>query len=325
VSAESFETYTHVFIDARPAFPIHFLKIYRRRPPMPSNPIRAFVSSTYEDLKDHRTHVIKALRRSGVFVDPMEDWTAESDEPKKFSQDRLVGCHFCVLLVAFRRGYVPKNESSSVTQLEYQAAIAKGIDVLVYLLDESASWPAHFNELDSDPQVRAWRASLEQMHGRELFGPAPLSIDIAPAITRWVVKRAHPVVANLSSLASELADHEAVLRDRRAVVTSHLERARDLIQHAHDELAQGRVPYGTCQQIFDTGKLLVRTIGDAVLKDDLRRLQTLLKGAYKVEMLHNVLKDESDRQLNLAELDRTRGAFAALVEAIRSSPTAHPG
>ena len=138
---------------------------------MPSNPLQVFISSTYEDLKDHRAHVIKELGRSRVFVDPMENWTAESDEPKEFSQDRLTGCDFCVLLVAFRRGYVPENETRSITQLEYEAAIAKPIDVLVYLLDQRAPWPGHFNELDSDPQVRAWRATLEQRHGRELFGP----------------------------------------------------------------------------------------------------------------------------------------------------------
>ena len=287
---------------------------------MPSTPVKAFVSSTYEDLKDHRSHVIDALRRAGVFVDPMENWTAESDEPKKFSRQRLAGCHFCVLLVAFRRGFVPKNESRSIAQLEYDAAVAQGMDVLVYLLDEKARWPDKFNELDSDPQIRAWRTSLEQNHGRELFGPDPSSIDVAPAITRWVLKHTHPVVANLSGLAGELAHHEQLLTDRRAQVTSYLERARDLIQHAHDELAEGRVPHGTCQQIFDTGDLLVRTIGDAVTDNDLDRLRELLKGAYEVEVLHDALKSESDRQLNLAELDRTRGAFAALVEAIRSSP-----
>lgn len=288
---------------------------------MPLIPLKAFVSSTYEDLRDHRSHVIDALRRAGVFVDPMENWTAASDEPKRFSQERLAGCHFCVLLVAFRRGYVPKNETRSITQLEYDAAIAQGMDVLVYLLDERARWSPSFNELDSDPQVRAWRTSLEQSHGRELFDADPSSIDVAPAITRWVLKHAHPVVANLSGLASELATHEGVLVDRRAQVTSYLESARDLIKHAHDELAQGRVPHGTCQQIFDTGDLLVRTIGDAVTSTELQRLRDLLKGAYEVEVLHDALKSESDRELNLAELDRTRGAFAAIVEAIRSAPS----
>ena len=67
---------------------------------------KAFVSSTFEDLKDHRAHVIRSLQRAGFFVDPMEEWPADSEEPKRFSQDRLSGCDLCVLLIAFRRGYV---------------------------------------------------------------------------------------------------------------------------------------------------------------------------------------------------------------------------
>jgi hypothetical protein len=288
---------------------------------MPTNPIKTFVSSTYQDLKEHRAHVIRALRRSGIFVDPMEDWTAESDEPKAFSQNRVPGCNFCVLLVAFRRGHIPTGETLSVTQLEYQAAVLQGMDVLVYLLDESASWPARFNELDTDPEIRVWRTRLEQLHGRELFGTAPSTIDIGPAIARWVVKHAHPVVANLSGLAGELTHHATLLGQRRHDVISYLERARDLIRHAHDELAAGRVPHGTCQQIFDTGDLLVRAVGDSLSSADSDRLQKLLRGAYEVEILHDALRDEQSRQVNLAELDRTRGSFAALVEAIRVSPT----
>ena len=37
---------------------------------------KAFVSSTFEDLKEHRAYVIKALRDAGIHVDPMENWTA---------------------------------------------------------------------------------------------------------------------------------------------------------------------------------------------------------------------------------------------------------
>ena len=88
-----------------------------------STTYKAFVSSTYEDLKAHREFTIQALREAGIFVDPMENWTAESDEPKNFSTERVEGCDFCVLLVALRRGYVPPGETRSITQLEYQAAI----------------------------------------------------------------------------------------------------------------------------------------------------------------------------------------------------------
>jgi len=38
--------------------------------------IRAFVSSTYVDSKEHRAYVIARLTAARIFVDPMEKWTA---------------------------------------------------------------------------------------------------------------------------------------------------------------------------------------------------------------------------------------------------------
>ena len=76
---------------------------------------KAFVSFTFEDRKDHRAQVIRSLLRAGFFVDPMEEWPADSEEPERFSQDRLQGCDLCVLLIAFRRGYVPYGETRSIT------------------------------------------------------------------------------------------------------------------------------------------------------------------------------------------------------------------
>ena len=102
---------------------------------------KAFVSSTCEDLRDHRAHVIRELRKAGFHVDPMEVWTADSDEPVQFSQDRLEGCQLCILLVALRRGCIPPGDSLSITQREYEAAKERSIEVLPFLLDEQAPWP----------------------------------------------------------------------------------------------------------------------------------------------------------------------------------------
>ncbi len=120
--------------------------------PMPSSP-RAFVSSTFIDLQKHRDYVIDQLRKAGIHVDPMEDWTAESDAPKAFCLERLEGCDFCVLLVAFRRGYVPAESVRSITQMEYDYAIEHGIDVLPFLLDDDALWKAAHNERRDDVAV----------------------------------------------------------------------------------------------------------------------------------------------------------------------------
>jgi hypothetical protein len=152
-------------------------------------PYRAFVSSTFEDLKDHRAHVIAALRAAGIHVDPMEEWTASTGEPKQFSQDRVNGCDLCVLLVAFRRGHVPENETLSITQLEYRAAVTQGSCVLAFLLKDNALWLREFDEREKDPKLESWRADLMKQRGVGWFNHEPSSINIAPALTRWVADR----------------------------------------------------------------------------------------------------------------------------------------
>ena len=153
---------------------------------------KAFVSSTFIDLEKHRSYVIDALRKAGFFVDPMEDWVASNDEPKIFSQRRIEGCNLCVLLVGFRRGFIPDNESQSITQLEYQAAKSNGINILVFLLDEKAPWPRDYDDFDSDPEVKIWRQQLQKEYGVGFFGLDPSSIPIAPALTRWMATQNNP-------------------------------------------------------------------------------------------------------------------------------------
>ncbi len=87
---------------------------------------KAFVSSTFVDLKEHRARVIDALRKAGIHVDPMEDWTADSDEPKRLSVERMSDCDLCILLVVARRGHRPEHEPLSITQMEVQAAVKRG-------------------------------------------------------------------------------------------------------------------------------------------------------------------------------------------------------
>jgi hypothetical protein len=133
--------------------------------------------------------VIATLRNAGFSVDPMEDWTAASAQPKEFSQERIKDCDLCVLLVGFRRGHIPKGRKLSITQLEYQAAIKSNIDVLVFMLDEGSSWPSEFDERTKDPKLRHWRAQLKERHGVKFFGPDPESVEIAPDLTRWVLQK----------------------------------------------------------------------------------------------------------------------------------------
>jgi hypothetical protein len=152
-------------------------------------PFRAFVSSTFWDLREHREQVIRQLRQSNFDVSAMEDWPADSQEPKEFSQARLENCDLCVLLVAYRRGSVPAGETLSITQMEYRAAIERGIDVLPFLLKENEDWQHQWTDLDRDPELVVWRRELQQRHGAQSFDRRPDSVPVAPALANWLQRR----------------------------------------------------------------------------------------------------------------------------------------
>lgn len=155
---------------------------------------RAFVSSTFDDLLDHRKEVIRTIQAAGIQVDPMESWQADRATPGEFSADRLANCDICILLVAFRRGTVPPGQSRSIVQIEYDEARRRGIDILPFLLRDDSpvglgGWPSNFDERRTDPAIVAWRSQLRQSHGLGDFGVEPASLRIEAALARWVVQR----------------------------------------------------------------------------------------------------------------------------------------
>ena len=150
---------------------------------------KAFLSSTFTDLKNHRARVIEQASKSGFDLESMEKWTADGDEPKKFSRDRLAGCDVFILLVAFRRGFIPEGEVLSITQLEYEAALSRGLEVLVYQLHYEAKWWAKYDERKDDPALEEWRSDLGKRHLVEYFTDDPCSIDIGNALIRWLAEK----------------------------------------------------------------------------------------------------------------------------------------
>jgi hypothetical protein len=136
----------------------------------------------------------------------MEEWTASPQEPKEFSKERVKGCDLIVLLVALRRGHVPEGETLSITQLEYEAALNEGIEPLIFMLDEDAKWEGKFNQLEKDPELRKWREKLAEHIGVGFFNHAPESIDIAAALTRWVIKKGVRKSSEKEKLSSPQTD-----------------------------------------------------------------------------------------------------------------------
>lgn len=126
-----------------------------------------FVSSTSEDLRPHREAARDAAVAADFRLRMMEYFVAGGDRPPlaaclaKVSEADVL----CVL-VAHRYGWVPPDQPSggykSITWLECERAVAKGKEVLAFLLDEAVASPAEYREEEAIARaVREGRARPE--------------------------------------------------------------------------------------------------------------------------------------------------------------------
>lgn len=89
--------------------------------------MKIYLSSTYEDLKDHRRVVFDALRQSGYHVIAMEDYVARDERPVDACLKDVAEADIYVGIFGLRYGYVPPVEPNnpdglSITELEFRQA-----------------------------------------------------------------------------------------------------------------------------------------------------------------------------------------------------------
>jgi predicted ATP-binding protein involved in virulence len=112
---------------------------------------KAFVSSTYFDLREFRDKVRNVLRRMGHDDMAMEYYVADEQRPVDRPLVDVASCDLFIGILAWQYGWIPPENNPhrlSVTELEYRRALEDGKPCLMFLLDEAASWP--LNRIDKD-------------------------------------------------------------------------------------------------------------------------------------------------------------------------------
>jgi hypothetical protein len=127
-----------------------------------------YLSSTFEDLKLHRSTVAAYLRKLNKNVVGMEDYIAADERPVDKCLDDVARADVYVGLIARRYGFVPltgNQDSRSITELEYRHAVKCGKPTLIFLLDPDAPWPQRSidhitGENEAGKRIDALRAEL---------------------------------------------------------------------------------------------------------------------------------------------------------------------
>ena len=131
-------------------------------------PLKIFVSSTYLDLKEYRDKVRRAIEETGNEFIGMETFQSHTDEPSEFCPDKVEDCDAFVLIVAYKYGFIPNGEKTSITHLEYEHALKKRIPLRIYLMSDEHPWPSKFRDNNFE-LIERFRILLLKRHMCSLF------------------------------------------------------------------------------------------------------------------------------------------------------------
>ena len=116
---------------------------------MPTKKYQVFVSSTFNDLKQERAEVIKALLEMDCFPCCMEFFPAANEDSWTYIERLIRECDYYIVIVAGKYGSLT-NEGISYTEKEYQCAIDNGVPTLAFIHKEPENLPAKNNEQDAE-------------------------------------------------------------------------------------------------------------------------------------------------------------------------------
>lgn len=145
----------------------------------------AMVSSTARDLPEYRKQVMDAWSRSRVFAKMMEHLPAQDADAVKVSLEMVDKSDIYIGIFAHRYGYVPKRYDISVTQMEYERAVEKGIPRLIFLMSDKV-WvlPEDF-DLEYHKPLKALKKKLSTELVVNFFdGPEDLRGKVIQALEK---------------------------------------------------------------------------------------------------------------------------------------------
>jgi tetratricopeptide (TPR) repeat protein len=153
--------------------------------------LRIFLSCTSVDLKQHRAAVRRIVDAFDEHPVVMEDFGARDGDATQVSLERVLSCDVYVLLLGWRYGSIPTDETLSVTHLEYRAAKEHGMPRLIFLADPDteadreagAVFPAAVRDAQHATQLRTFREEVSHDRVVATFTtPDNAAAVVAPAL-----------------------------------------------------------------------------------------------------------------------------------------------
>jgi len=148
--------------------------------------MKVYVSSTFEDLREHRRAVSVAIRKAGWEDVAMEYYGAENKRAVDRCLEDVADCDLYIGLFAWRYGWVPPKSKFSITEMEYRKAVSLDKPRLLFLADPNAGWPPLFVDANRR-KIEALRKRVSEDRVASFFSSADSLIgQLAPALSKRI-------------------------------------------------------------------------------------------------------------------------------------------
>lgn len=152
--------------------------------------MKAFLSSTYTDLIEHRKFAAEALERLGQQVGRMEVFGARPAEATQACLAEIEACGIFVGIYAHRYGYIPSGSQISITEAEYDHAVKHQKPIFCFMVDEEHPWPPKMIEEPSGrTKLQNFKQHISKSYVRDTFTtPEDLAFKLAASIGRYLTQ-----------------------------------------------------------------------------------------------------------------------------------------
>ena len=154
-------------------------------------PTSVFISSTSQDLCNHRSAVAEALRRAGFQAIDMADFGARPEGATTASLEEVAQADLFVGIYAWRYGFIPEGAEISITEQEFVEAERLKKPRFCFIVDEQyGDWPEEDVEKGIGARLlREFKARLDAKLVRDVFTtPGDLATKVLASLQRWTVK-----------------------------------------------------------------------------------------------------------------------------------------
>ncbi len=148
--------------------------------------LQVFISSTKQDLEEHRKAVKEAVLKAKMHPLEMGDFVARAEGPVAVCFDEIDGADALIGIYAWRYGWVPQGMQLSITEQEFDRARERNIPCFCFVVADGFPWPESLRDTgEAAAHLEAFKKKVGALTLCRFTTPDKLATDVLATLTRF--------------------------------------------------------------------------------------------------------------------------------------------